>query len=140
MRPDSIYELLVEIEQAATSCLDIPYCSMVWAGCSPPGDCANGLSISVSGSIGTRGDDCTVIPFLEATIAVNICSGDPQTYAESTIDAEAFYGSLSRIFGGLLQWYTERNGGCSEITPDGFRCGREEGICDTYYSTWRIKL
>lgn len=140
MNPDSIYDLLVEIEQASVSCLDIPYCSMVWAGCSPPSDCANGLSIAVSGSIVAKPTSCSAITYLEATIAVSICSGNPQTYKQSTIDARSFYSSLSKIYGGLLSWYSEREGGCVDIVPDGFRCGREDGTCDTYYSTWRIKL
>lgn len=140
MGPDDVYGLLVELEQAATSCLDGAYCSMVWAGCAPPHMCDNGISIAVYGNIMTSKTNCTVLHYLEAHIDVSLCAGNPDSFAESTIRAEDFYRNLSKIYGGLIEWYSGHSRGCKDVTPDGFRCFKEEGQCGIYQSAWRIKL
>lgn len=134
------YNLLVAIRDASTSCLSVPYCAYIWPGGDAPVSCDKGLSVAISAEFNTRMDGCDYLEYMDVTISVDICQGQPEDADGATDISSKFYGYIAQIMNGLHQWHYDSRQ-CENIVAGGFRYSytSDEG-CVRYVSDWQIRL
>jgi hypothetical protein len=134
------YNLLVQIRDAATSCLSVPYCAYIWPGADPPISCSEGLSVAINADFNTRVDGCDYLEYMDVTISVDICQGQPDDADSATEISCSFYERISQIMNGLHQWHHDSRQ-CESIMAGGFRFSHvsDEG-CVRYVSEWTVRL
>lgn len=102
--------------------------------------CTEGLSVSLTADFNTRTDGCDYLEYMDVSINVDICQGQPDDADSATAISCKFYERIAEIMNGLHQWHVDSRQ-CESISAGGFRYSHtsEEG-CVRYVSEWTIRL